>query len=484
MNAKNTFSSMRGMLIVALMALLPAAASAATDYGVTVAGVKVTSNNYSNVTGTNIKPLDASKASYVKYAPSTKTLTLRNVKLYGGDGNSALVNESCSGLTICLSGENHVYSYSRYAMYLKKNTNLVRDESNVIAINYFYSYEENAIYIQDKSMLTLSGVRLGIFSSKGNGIKGRSGDEKLTVEKSVVEWLLMPNTTYTPIYNSKKGIKDINTLKASFCHFALPSYVNVKKFDLSGDEYMGKFEILEKDMDSYASYTNTASSWPYDFMLTRFIGLSESNFPDVNLRKKLETQTQQPADKDFCNKYKIKYANLLLPVEPFTTGSLPKGLTIRNADISSLDYLGYFTHINAVDCSYNNLDRINFSGNKNLSSITCIKNKINGSGAGWFIQFLPDRTGKEAGDCYFKDPNNDENALTKEQVAAGEKKNWKFYYYSNTVSRYYGEDPTGIDNVTTGAASTDAPMYNLSGQRVDKGYKGVVIQNGKKRINR
>ncbi len=473
---------MRGMFAVALMALLPAAASAATEYGVTVAGVKVTSNNYSNVTGTSIKPLDATKASYVKYAPSTKTLTLRNVKLYGGDGNSALVNENCSGLTICLSGENHVYSYNKYAMYLKKNTKLVRDESNVIAINYFYSYEENAIYIQDKSMLTLSGVRLGIFSSKGNGIKGRSGDEKLTVEKSVVEWLLMPNTTYTPIYNSKKGIKDINTLKASFCHFALPSYENVKKFDLSGDGYMGKFEILESNDDSYASYTNTATSWPYNFMLTRFIELSESNFPDANLRKNLETLL--PNDQDFCKKYKFKFRNLLLPVEPFTTGSIPTRLTIRDAEISSLDYLGYFTHINTVDVSYNNLSRANFSGNKNLRSITCIKNRINSSGADWFIQFLPDRTGLVAGDCYFKDPNNDENALTKEQVAAGEKKNWKFYYYSNTVSRYYGEDPTGIDNVTTGAADTAAPMYNLSGQRVGKDYKGVVIQNGKKRINR
>lgn len=28
------------------------------------------------------------------------------------------------------------------------------------------------------------------------------------------------------------------------------------------------------------------------------------------------------------------------------------------------------------------------------------------------------------------------------------------------------------------------PMYNLSGQRVDKNYKGVVIQNGKKFINK
>jgi hypothetical protein len=28
----------------------------------------------------------------------------------------------------------------------------------------------------------------------------------------------------------------------------------------------------------------------------------------------------------------------------------------------------------------------------------------------------------------------------------------------------------------------DAPIFNLAGQRVGKGYKGIVIQNGKKRV--
>ncbi|MCR5077441.1 MAG: hypothetical protein K6A82_05305 [Prevotella sp.] len=46
------------------------------------------------------------------------------------------------------------------------------------------------------------------------------------------------------------------------------------------------------------------------------------------------------------------------------------------------------------------------------------------------------------------------------------------------------------DNVTAGIntvateANEDAPLYNLAGQRVSKDYKGVVIQNGKKFINK
>ena len=42
---------------------------------------------------------------------------------------------------------------------------------------------------------------------------------------------------------------------------------------------------------------------------------------------------------------------------------------------------------------------------------------------------------------------------------------------------------TGISNITAEDA-TSAPMYNLSGQRVDASYKGVVIKNGRKMIQK
>lgn len=39
---------------------------------------------------------------------------------------------------------------------------------------------------------------------------------------------------------------------------------------------------------------------------------------------------------------------------------------------------------------------------------------------------------------------------------------------------------TGITSVKNEAAGNNSPMYNLAGQLVDKGYKGIVIKNGKK----
>lgn len=43
---------------------------------------------------------------------------------------------------------------------------------------------------------------------------------------------------------------------------------------------------------------------------------------------------------------------------------------------------------------------------------------------------------------------------------------------------------TGITNITTDEAAKNAPVYNLAGQKVTKAYKGVVIKNGKKIIQK
>lgn len=41
---------------------------------------------------------------------------------------------------------------------------------------------------------------------------------------------------------------------------------------------------------------------------------------------------------------------------------------------------------------------------------------------------------------------------------------------------------SGINQVTMNGDANLCPIYNMNGQRVDDGYKGIVIQNGKKRI--
>lgn len=47
-----------------------------------------------------------------------------------------------------------------------------------------------------------------------------------------------------------------------------------------------------------------------------------------------------------------------------------------------------------------------------------------------------------------------------------------------------GDVKAAIESAKAEKNAEDAPMYNVAGQRVDKNYKGVVIQNGMKRINK
>ena len=67
-------------------------------------------------------------------------------------------------------------------------------------------------------------------------------------------------------------------------------------------------------------------------------------------------------------------------------------------------------------------------------------------------------------------------------VVAGE----TYYVFNkNTQIGFSGfefttETTDGISEVTTTVADANAPIYNLAGQQVTKNYKGVVIQNGKK----
>lgn len=47
------------------------------------------------------------------------------------------------------------------------------------------------------------------------------------------------------------------------------------------------------------------------------------------------------------------------------------------------------------------------------------------------------------------------------------------------------KDPTAISSVTASkTATTNAPAYNLAGQRVSSSYRGIVIENGKKYLRR
>lgn len=59
---------------------------------------------------------------------------------------------------------------------------------------------------------------------------------------------------------------------------------------------------------------------------------------------------------------------------------------------------------------------------------------------------------------------------------------------ASTSAKYYsigiGGNTTGIQVIQQNSVKADGIMYSLSGQRVGKDYKGIVICNGKKMIKK
>lgn len=71
-------------------------------------------------------------------------------------------------------------------------------------------------------------------------------------------------------------------------------------------------------------------------------------------------------------------------------------------------------------------------------------------------------------------------------VVYGKLKKYKTTYEldKNNILISLNGKTTGITNITTDEAAKNAPVYNLAGQKVTKAYKGVVIKNGKKMIQK
>lgn len=66
----------------------------------------------------------------------------------------------------------------------------------------------------------------------------------------------------------------------------------------------------------------------------------------------------------------------------------------------------------------------------------------------------------------------------------GESTWYSMGYFDNVVISYSSDDPSGIENVATEAVKKDNRIFNLAGQQVGKDYKGIVIKNGKKMIQK
>lgn len=101
--------------------------------------------------------------------------------------------------------------------------------------------------------------------------------------------------------------------------------------------------------------------------------------------------------------------------------------------------------------------------------------------AGNYLKYLPKDSPLQFNGmrAYFYFPNwNAENNNAAQAASQNNNTNAKIYVAVMAAST------TGISNISAEEASKQAEVYNLSGQRVDASYKGIVVRNGRKYLRK
>ena len=238
------------------------------------------------------------------------------------------------------------------------------------------------------------------------------------------------------------------------------------------------------------------------------LNLSNNSLSTIDLSKNKELNTlalrnNKLESLDVTNNVNLQSLhvnNNLLTEINLAANWMLKYLDINDNKLNTLD-LSYAEYLIEVNCQNNklteisvgNIERLNCSNNNltglkfnaysgaNFKYLNCSDNAINGANVQQFVDKLPTPSASNNAELVFKSSSDTEkNSMSQEQALIVMGKNWTLKRTNGNI--YLGEQPTGIESIETDAGNGNAPRYNLMGQPVDKNYRGVVIQNGKKTL--
>ena len=351
----------------------------AEDYGFKVGGVSVTSSNCTNITGDNIKRYKDGVSYKASYNPSTKTLTLKNIKIdRTGSDNRAIYNTGCDGLTIVLDGAAYLKAANSSAVRCEKKTTIKCKNVGVLEDFYIGGDQENAIYLTNGITLTFDSAAVNINGgSNSSAIEGKNATEKIVVKNSS---LYIGIDTGNEYY----ALRDIGSLQVQASAIRMAGRTayqspvkNLKAFSLSSGTYVlpsvdgeivynstkGTF-VLKSSGEEYKNYIRISEAVPID----------EAHFPDATFRSEIRVKINDTyiiqknplgVDGDHIGVLKI-YDN--------TTAM--SNITIPYKGITSLKGIEYLPHVSVVDCYNNSLTSLDLSKNNELKNLDCSNNQL------------------------------------------------------------------------------------------------------------
>ena len=153
-------------------------------------------------------------------------------------------------------------------------------------------------------------------------------------------------------------------------------------------------------------------------------------------------------------------------------------LSCQSNQLASLD-VSKNTTLQRLICKDNQLTSLNVAGCPELEEIICYSNRIKGEAMNVLVAGLS-TSGGFLGVINYKD---EQNEMTKSQVAAAKAKGWYVRYNDNNQWQNYegSDDPTGI--VSPLGETEEGAIFDLQGHKLSgKPERGIYIESGKKKV--
>ncbi len=346
-------------VMYSMLALIAMAttAQAATDYGFYVGGVKVSSDNYTQIVQ---KSSDITSGT-VTYSHSTKTLTLTDVKMSrSGDDKNGIDNYDCDGLKIVFKGTNELQCKDASVIQCKTNTIIeCATGSNTELCYTGNSYR--VIYLWGGNLtIQGNGVLNVIASGSGKGIEGKNATETLTIN-NIGLTIKSKNNCLRDIANVTFSGSSATTLGLYSSSSTDKRVNNVKAMTFNGKQHIDDPEDAIFDATKYTITTKNGTAITDQTIVINddVILLDQANekIPDANFRNALREIYQ----KDYLMKSEAKNEIVL---------------NVSNKGIASLKGIEYFTNLENLICDKNNLTTLDLSANTKIHGLNCSANQL------------------------------------------------------------------------------------------------------------
>ena len=391
-------------ILFTLMTVLLAtmAAQAATDYGFSVGGTTVTSDNCNNITSNYIT------GGTVSYDPSNNTLFLNNVTInMTGSYNRCINNLENSDLTVMFRGTCNLTSQDASVIRIRKSTTLwapqATDVVNITGVNdvgiWMATTNDFDLTIQGPGTFNIS-------STKQPAIEDEDDASGIQLDKL--------HEVYFDNVNAVLSSSQNSVIKRFLPRFKAGSSVRFKATNNSsypvvnycGWQVYGNEALLEPygayHDGSYVVDSNGNRVYNNDvYVSDDYVAIINStSFPDANFRsymlslypKGYITQTDvnnrtllNIAQKNISNLKGIEYFtnltslycndNNLTSLSQLSGLSKMDDLLCSDNQLTSLD-LSYFPVLRYLNCSNNKLTTLNASNKSTLTQLYCQNNTL------------------------------------------------------------------------------------------------------------